>query len=139
MLATGNKLAFDCYRRPVCFVVPPQLLGATLVYLSELFVLKSSLFKAANHQTVQSELQKFVSTEHAVKLLGFTSPNHTSSRAVQSLIGHQVLQLDLGQEADTSLCDREGIWLGEFPQCTIQVQDVHSLAAVFLEDVFYSF
>ena len=49
---TCHKVALDSYRRPICFVVPPQLLAATLVYTSELYVLRLALFKASNHTCV---------------------------------------------------------------------------------------
>ena len=57
-----HKLALDTYRRPVCFVVPPQLMAATLVYVSELFILRLALFKASAHMPAQTELAKLTTT-----------------------------------------------------------------------------
>lgn len=54
------KVAFDSYRRPVCFVVPPQLLAATLVYWSDMLLAKLALFGRKSLELCQAERKELL-------------------------------------------------------------------------------
>ena len=116
-LAMCNKIAFDCYRRPICFLVAPQLLAASLAFLSEKYLLRMAIFRRANHICVQTELLKLkmTSQEQEAQMLGISTPANCSPNHLQAVFtGKQVLQNDFGQEVGAGLCDCDGDWLRVF-------------------------
>jgi hypothetical protein len=86
---TCHKVALDSYRRPFIFVVPPQLLAASLVYISETLLLRLALFKATNHMAISVEKEKLGSTvrEQDAFILGFKSPQANSSSLSMPMTG----------------------------------------------------
>lgn len=79
------KLSYDSYRRPVCFVVPPQLLAASLVYMSEQLLLRLTLFNRKQHDACMTQMnnnrrrKQGNGTDEAI--LGFKSPNNGQQQA----------------------------------------------------------
>ena len=81
-----SKVAFDSYRRPVCFVVPPQLLAATLVYMSDLILVRLATFSRKQFETCLAEIKSLSRPDQAAQdrdrdaqVLGFKSPNAQSN------------------------------------------------------------
>ena len=135
---TCHKVALDSYRRPFIFVVPPQLLAASLVYISETLLLRLALFKATNHMAISVEKEKLGSTvrEQDAFILGFKSPQANSSSLSMPMTGLQVLKNDFCL-TENSLLGKD--WLSFFPRCSLCLDDVLKLASIFIEDTFYGF
>ena len=111
------------------------------MYVSELFVQRMYLFKLSNHQQVQLLQAKLRATKHEqdAHTLGIAKVPSNHMAYSLSISGRQVLQDDLAMGEEAGLCDMHGNWLNVFSNCELHLNDVESIAGIFLEDSFNSF
>ena len=132
-------MALDSYRRPIFVLVPPQLLAAAFVYTSSLYTNRLNLFKSAGIGVVDRARESLTAKSDS-QVLGLhlspqvaTSPSQSKQIAsVLSVTGKEFLEREF---RETSLLANQN-WLTLFPRCSLNLEDVHRLAAILLEDLF---